>query len=258
MDPDQYALMARVEQVHWWYRGMRAVVAALLDGALPPAPGGVRILDAGCGTGGTTVWLRRFGGVVGVDLAPEAGRFWAERGVRHAARASVAALPFPAATFDLVTCFDVLYHRHVSDDVAVLEEFWRVLRPGGLVLIRVPAYAWLEGAHDVAVQTRHRYTRRELVAALHRARFVVLRATYANSVLFPLAVMKRLGERWWGPSQTEMAVPPAPMNRLLHAVLATEARVLRRCALPVGLSVLALARKPPLRAQSCGMGAEAA
>jgi SAM-dependent methyltransferase len=240
MEPDQYALMARVEQTHWWYAGMRAVVAALLTDALPARP---RILDAGCGTGGTTRWLRRFGSVVGVDLAAEASAFWAGRGLR-AARASVDALPFPAASFDLVTCFDVLYHRRVADEVVALREFWRVLRPGGFVLVRVPAYAWLAGAHDRAVQTRHRFTRGELVAALARAGFEVPRATYANSALLPLAVATRLGERWWGPSQTEMAVPPAPVNRVLRAVLDAEARLLRRWPLPAGLSVLALGRKP--------------
>src|SRR5579875_835964 len=240
MEPDQYALMARVECTHWWYAGMRAVVAALLADVLPSRP---HILDAGCGTGGTTLWLRRFGPVVGVDLAAEASAFWARRLLR-AARASVDALPFPAASFDLVTSFDVLYHRRVADEISALRECWRVLRPGGLVLVRVPAYAWLLGAHDRAVQTRHRYTRGELVEALRCAGFEVLRATYANSALLPLAIAKRLGERWWGASQAEMAVPPAPINRALHAVLAAEARVLRRWPLPAGLSVLALGRKP--------------
>src|SRR5216110_2235455 len=122
MEPEQYALMARVERDHWWYVGMRRLVAALLaDGS--PEDSGWRVLDAGCGTGGTTAWLRRYGRVVGVDLAAEAVPFWHQRGLRWAARGSVAALPLATESFDLVTCFDVLYHRQVADEAPVLAEF---------------------------------------------------------------------------------------------------------------------------------------
>src|SRR5919206_2711793 len=115
MDSEQYALMARVERDHWWYVGMRRLTAALLANA--PADGAPwRILDAGCGTGGTTAWLRRYGSVVGVDLAAGAAPFWRQRGLHDMARGSVAALPFAAERFDLVTCFDVLYHRGVVDE----------------------------------------------------------------------------------------------------------------------------------------------
>ncbi len=132
MEPEQYALMARVERDHWWYRGMRRLAAALLDEQLVPGPTR-RVLDAGCGTGGTTAWLRRYGAVVGVDLAAEAAPFWCDRGLHAMARGSVAALPFAANRFDLVTCFDVLYHQQVADEGPALAEFCRVLRPGGLL-----------------------------------------------------------------------------------------------------------------------------
>lgn len=265
MEPEQYALMARVERAHWWYRGMRSLVGALLDAHLVPGLPR-RVLDAGCGTGGTTAWLRRYGTVVGIDLAAEAAPFWARSGLRAMARASVVALPFPADCFDLVTCFDVLYHRRVGDEGAALAEFRRVLRPGGLLLVRVPAYDWLQGGHDAAVHTRRRYTRGEMVAAVRAAGLAVVTATYGNSLLLPLAVAKRLAERWRGPSQEEMAVPPAPLNAVFGAALALEARVLPRWPLPAGLSVLVLARKPagaaasarpatPARAGACGGGA---
>jgi SAM-dependent methyltransferase len=232
---------------------MRRLAAALLDehlGPLSPPPpaagagGERRILDAGCGTGGTTAWLRRYGAVVGVELAGEAAPYWGQQGLHAMARGSVAALPLLDASFDLVTCFDVLYHRQVADEAAVLAEFWRVLQPGGLLLLRVPAYDWLQAGHDAAVHTRRRYTRGEVVQGVRAAGFEVLTATYGNGLLLPLAVAKRVGERWRGASQEEMAVPPAPVNTLFAAALGLEARVLPRWPLPAGLSVLVVGRKP--------------
>src|SRR5688500_3743515 len=127
--------MYRVEDTLWWYVGMRRIGEALLDGRLQP---GLCILDAGCGTGGNLRWLSRYGTAVGVDLATEAMRFCRLRRLTTTAQASVLNLPYPDATFDLVTSFDVIYHLDVADDVAALRELSRVLRPGGALLVRVP------------------------------------------------------------------------------------------------------------------------
>jgi SAM-dependent methyltransferase len=242
MDAEQYALMARVEGSHWWYVGMQSLAAALLDREITPGAE-LRVLDAGCGTGGTTAWLARYGAVIGVDRAPEAVPFWRPRGSARMARGSVDALPFASDGFHLVTCFDVLYHQQVEHEATALAEFWRVLRPGGWLLLRVPAYDWLHGAHDEAVHTRRRYTRGEITAAVRSAGFAVAASTYGNTVLLPLAVGKRVGERWFGSSQAEMSVPPAMVNTALASVLRAEARVLRRWSLPWGLSALVLGRK---------------
>src|SRR5262249_39733758 len=147
-------------------------------------------------------------------------------------------------SFDLVTCFDVLYHRQVADEAPVVAEFWRVLRPGGALLLRVPAYGWLHGAHDEAVHTRRRYTRGDVVEGLRGAGFHLGAATSGNGLLFPLAAAKRLSERWLGPSQAELELPPAPVNALFRATLGLEARVLPHRALPWGLSVFVLGAKP--------------
>src|SRR5688572_28801414 len=125
--------MYRVEDSMWWYVGMRRIGEALLDGRLQP---GLRILDAGAGTGGNLRWLGRFGTAFGVDLAPEALHFCRERGLTTVARASVTDLPYRDSTFDLVTSFDVIYHLGVADDVAALREAARVLKPHGTLLVR--------------------------------------------------------------------------------------------------------------------------
>lgn len=244
MERDQYDLMFRQEERHWWYLGMRTISEALLETSLGPPDGRAELLDAGCGSGGTTRWLTRWGRVTGVDLAPEALSLARRRGLSRLARASVEALPFAEASFDVVTSFDVLYHLRVEDDLVALGELRRVLRPGGLALVRVAAHNWLRGAHDEAVHTRHRYHRRELVDKLRAAGLVVERASYANCLLFPIAPAKRLLERRDPAGTTDLWQPPAPLNALLGRLLGGEARFITRSGLPWGLSVVAVARRP--------------
>lgn len=267
MEAPLYDLTHQMEDRLWWYRGMRRLTATLLAGQVGRP---LEILDAGCGTGGTTRWLGQFGRVTGLDLAPRALALASRRGLTRLVRGSVDRLPFRDGVFDLVTCFDVLYHRAV-DDRAALAEFHRVLRPGGLVLVRVPAHDWLRGAHDQAVHTRHRYQAGELAGLLRAAGFRVERLTYANGLLFPVAAAKRLAEaqlaRPRAPARGQPAIapagpasgaapaerpggsgdfwqPPALLDRLLETPLALEAALVRRgLALPIGLSVFALGRR---------------
>lgn len=244
MEHDQYELMFHQESRHWWYLGMRRISEALLRTYFRPATDNAKILDAGCGSGGTTDWLGRWGCVTGLDLMPQALQLARRRGLARLVRGSVEKLPFADDSFDLLTSFDVLYHLRVSDDRSALEECFRVLRPSGLLLIRLPAHDWLRGAHDKAVHTRHRYHRDELAAGLLRAGFLIERLTYANCLLFPLAPVKRLLERLDRSGSTDLWQPPAPLNAVLRELLALEAKLVARMGLPFGLSVIAVARRP--------------
>jgi SAM-dependent methyltransferase len=238
---EEYRRMYEAEERQWWYAGMRAISFAILDGHLPP--GSPRILDTGCGTGNNLTHLGRRGRAVGVDLSDEALRFCRTRGV-PVARAEAARLPFPDGTFDCVTSFDVLYHRWVEDDRAALAELVRVLRPGGLLLVRVPALKILWGAHDEAVHSRHRYTRAEVVSLLEGAGLSVLRATYGNTFLFPVILVRRTLDRLTGREGSDVSFLPTPLEWTFRNLLLLEARLLRRLSFPVGASVFALARKP--------------
>jgi len=241
---DEYERMYRAEESHWWYAGMRAIGFALLDGALAPGLSSHRrFLDAGCGTGVNLVHLSERGRAVGVDLSPEALRFCRARGV-SVARADLRALPFPDASFDWVTSFDVLYHRWIEDDLGAARELARVLRPGGGLLIRVPALRRLRGAHDEAVHSRHRYTRAELERLLEAAGLHLSRATYANTLLLPLVALRRSLDRLTGRTGSDLERLPAPLEWAFRGALRMEARLVRRVGLPLGASVLALARKP--------------
>jgi SAM-dependent methyltransferase len=245
MEREQYAIMARREVEHWWYTGMRRVALAVLASRLDGRED-LSILDAGCGTGGTTIELRRFGRVFGVDLMWEALQPARERGLEHLARGSIERLPFAGSSFDLVTSFEVVYHLGVGDDRCAFQEVRRVLKPGGLFLLRVPAHDWLRGEHDRLVHTRHRYTPAEVSEKLTAAGFAIEQLTWANTVLFPPAVAKRLLERFQDDSadaEPDLWQPPAAINTVLESAIAVEALVIpRRMPLPFGLSVLALAR----------------
>jgi len=246
MEPDEYDNIARLEQRHWWYVGMREIAAGLIAPIYPPVPPGTpaparRILDAGCGVGGGLRWLSAFGQVTGIDLHPLAIQYSAKVS-RRVGCASVQALPFASQTFDLVATFEVLYHLAVSDDVAALAEMQRVLRPGGWLLVRLPAYDWLRGAHDRHVHTRHRYEAAELNSKLAAAGFEVRRLTSVGfSFLAPAVMMRRAqaSQR----AETDVTLPSPLVNRLMLGTLRAEGLWLRALNLPAGLSLLALAQK---------------
>ena len=241
MKTAEYRRMYQAEERQWWYSGQRAIALALLTAARQPAP--LRLLDAGCGTGYNLVALARFGRAIGLDLSPEAIRFCRARGVA-ALRGSVLRLPFRDACFDVVTSFDVLYHAWVTDDRAAVAEMARVLRPDGFVLVRVPALRALWGAHDLEVQSRHRYARSELVALLGSCGLHVERATYCNSILLPLLFARRSLDRAIGREGSDVGFLPAPFERAFGAALRAEAALVRRgVSFPLGASVVALARK---------------
>jgi SAM-dependent methyltransferase len=248
MELEQYDLMFAQEERHWWYIGMRRIAAGLLKRYPPtsqqPSGQDLEILDAGCGTGGMTRFLERFGVVTGIDLAPRALELARMRCLSRLVRSSVSDMPFRDGTFDLVTSFDVLYHMNVADDRMTLADMHRVLRPGGIALIRLPACDWIRGAHDEVVHTRHRYTRDEISRKLEDAGFRLEHATYANFLLFPLARAKRYFEHRTGSREsTDLWFPPTPINRLLGELLSLEALPACGPGLPWGLSVFAVGRR---------------
>lgn len=255
MQTEDYAYLYDLEESFWWFAGMREITAALLDQFCPPGADRL-ILDAGCGTGGNLEWLERYvgdGRVVGIDLVPEALSFCRARR-RHLplAQASVVDLPFADGVFDLLTSFDVLVQLPgEGSDERALAEIHRVLKPGGVALVRVAAYDWMRSGHDEALGTQRRYELTTLVEKMGRAKLTVLRSTYANTLLFPLAAFRRLILKKIkvvdGGSDVK-PLPPSlrPLNRGLTNALRLEARILQRpgAKLRAGLSIFSIAQKP--------------
>jgi SAM-dependent methyltransferase len=251
---DEYAAMYAVEDDHWWYTGMRRVADALLAGRFANRLGSLAVLDAGCGTGGNSAHLRAYGDVTGVDFSADALNYARERPGIRLARASVEALPFPDETFDLVLSNDVLCHLGVASDAVAAREFRRVLRPGGVLFLQLPAYEWLRSHHDEAVHTGHRYTAGEVRRLLAENDLHVLRVTHANSVLLPAATVWRALNRLRPvrvlEDRSDVRPVPAPLNAFLRGMLTLEAPLIARRNLRAGLSVIGVAEKGGARPDS--------
>jgi SAM-dependent methyltransferase len=245
VDPQEYEIIHQVEESHWWYQGMDALSRSLLDRWYKLGQS-LQILDAGCGVGGgMSGFLADYGAVVGFDISPIALKFCREKNIQPIARASVEQIPFATQTFDLVTSFDVLYERGVKSDAAALAEFARVLKPGGRLLLRLPAYDWLRGQHDQVIHTARRYTTRKVEVLLNQAGLNVVHLTYANTFLFPLALAKRLLENFQ-PRQaprSDLLFNSRPLNDLLRRILAAEAPFVSRRGFSYGLSIIAVGQK---------------
>jgi SAM-dependent methyltransferase len=239
---------ANAEARHFWFRGFRFFVTPFLHRATQNLSA-ARILDCGCGTGANLELLRAFGQPFGLDLNETGLRYGMAAGRRRLVRASADAVPFPDAAFDVVTSFDVLYGLPEVVEKAAVSEMFRVLRPGGHIVVNVAALDILRGDHSVLGREVRRYTRSSLGALLADHGFTIVRITYTNAVLFLPMLAVRAWQRQRGlrpeaEALRDISVPAAPVNSILTAALLAESWWLRAVNSPIGSSVLCLARKP--------------
>jgi SAM-dependent methyltransferase len=232
--------MLALDERHWWYRGRRAVLRAVLEGV--ELPSNARLLDAGCGSGRTLDELAHHGAVRGIELNPMGVR--AARGRGHeVAEAPVEKIPYPGESFDLVTCLDVI--EHTDDDVAALAELHRVTRAGGRLIVTVPAHPRLWSRHDEVNGHRRRYTSHSLERAAVTAGWRIERRTGFNvAYLIPAALVRLARRDGDEQAESELHLTPPRLDAALEAPLRAEAALVRRgYDLPPGLSLLAVLRK---------------
>jgi SAM-dependent methyltransferase len=236
---------ARAEERHFWFQALRRNAARMLAAALGGRPAGW-IVDCGAGTGRNLDWLARFGRPVGVELSP-AGLAVGRAHGRRMVRGSVAALPIADRSAGVVTSFDVLYCLDDATEQKAVAEMMRVLKPDGVALVNVAALDVLRGAHSALTHEQRRYTPARLTGLLTGAGFAVERLTFANMTTFPVALAVRTFDRWTGraatPSEADLTVPPLPVNVAFDALLRAEGQLLKLLDLPVGTSLMCVARK---------------
>jgi ubiquinone/menaquinone biosynthesis C-methylase UbiE len=244
MESREYKIMYEVEDNHFWYKGMRRITNVLINKYLPKNKN-IMILDAGCGTGRNIIFLNKYGKVFGFDISKEALKFCKKRGFKNISIASVDKIPYKKNSFDLICCFDVLGQFEVKDINNAIKEFLRVLKHNGYLIIRVAAYDWLRGNHDSAVHTKLRFNKREIEFLLKKNNYKIIRSTYANTILFPFALIKRLLDKISSLDNSVSDVKQVNIfiNSILKIPFKLESLLIKYFDLPFGLSLFVVAKK---------------
>lgn len=245
MDASYFARLSELEEGHWWHATRRALVVDQLQQLMAGDWLTPRILDLGCGTGRLLMDLAALGQAIGVELSEDALALCRSRGHMNVIKATLLELPLADESIDLVTALDVL--EHIQDDRAALRQCYRVLRPGGAMIILVPAHPWLWSLQDEVSHHCRRYTRRSLADAVTAANFCIERLTYINGLLLPVVVLGRLWLRVllrFRDIPDENDLHPAWANGLLRRIFHAEIPIVRRRDLPAGASLLCIAKRP--------------
>lgn len=234
-----YEQMAELDDVHWWYVARRKVLESLIGRQIRP-PAGARVLEVGCGTGHNLEMLERFGRVDAVEVDAEARKIAEKRLGRKIASARLPALRgIERGAYDLIAALDVV--EHIDDDRATIRSLGSCLKPGGKLLVTVPAHQWMWSRHDELNHHKRRYSKRALRELIHDSPLRLDALGYFNSFLFPLAVVARLASKARGDGGGEESLPPKPVNYLFERTFAAERRLVGAVPLPPGLSLFAVA-----------------
>jgi SAM-dependent methyltransferase len=234
--------MAELDQDHWWFLARRRILKALIRRVVRP-PQKARILEVGCGTGHNLAMLKTFGRVEASELDRCARALANKRLPRKVKEAKLPDLSmFERNGYDLIALLDVL--EHVPDDLASLRAIHRRLKPGGALLLTVPANPWMWSAHDAAHHHHRRYSKAQLAKVIADAGFEVQLLSYFNSLLFPPIAVARLLGKLTGRESADDQLPGATVNAVLNKVFGLEAGLIGRVPMPFGVSLVAVVRRP--------------
>jgi 2-polyprenyl-3-methyl-5-hydroxy-6-metoxy-1,4-benzoquinol methylase len=242
--------MYEVEDFHWWYVALHELILAHISRKRTESDEPLKILDAGCGTGRLLQLMQPYGQASGFDLAEEALNCCHERGLKGVFQADLNSVNLRAGQYDVITSIDTLYHQWVENDNRILEKFFHALKPGGILILNLVAHEFLRSSHDVAVQTRKRYTRQEVLQQLQSCGFRIKSATYRLGFLFLPIAAARVFRRAQHAAKLPESVPsdvtaPNPfLNRLLLWLARQENRFLLSGQIPMGTSIFVVVEKP--------------
>ncbi|MEI7633244.1 MAG: methyltransferase domain-containing protein [bacterium] len=251
MNVEEYHRMRAHEETYWWFQGRRRILLNTLrdnisisrDDKPSSQP---RLLDVGCGTGMLLEGLKSAGWTVGLDMSPVALAYCRGRKLQNTMQGNAIYLPLRGNSIDIITAIDVI--EHADDDKAVVNELYRTLKPGGLVIMTVPAHKGLWSPHDVALHHKRRYEKEEFLRLVKTAGFQPVKYTHIFSAVYVPVMIYRCARRWLArpgaPSRTDEFPLPRFVNACLRNIVYAEASWLSRHDLPFGTSLLCVARKP--------------
>lgn len=248
MERKEYKRLKDREQFFWWNVGRRAILREALGRHIKSHD--ANILDVGCGPGGNILFLKEFGKVTGIDSSDEALSFARAQGFHKIVKGDSEELPFPDEAFDIVSILDVL--EHIDDDKKALDEIFRALKRNGVLLLTVPAYAWMWSDHDEALHHKRRYGHKELRGKILNAGFSIEEMSYFVIPAIPFRALKLCFEKLQGLFnkdkkkilKTDDVILPPFLNSFFIAWLAVERYVMRIFPIPCGSSLLVVAKKP--------------
>jgi len=242
METKEYQLMYQLEDEHWWFTAKRLFITTYLN--FLPKKRKLKILDVGCGTGRNLELLKKFGLASGIDSSALAVKFCQKRGLKNVKQNSAEKLPFAVDSFDLITLFDVLYHKNITSDLEVLKEINRIVKPKGYILITDCAHQFLYGPHDMAMHARQRYSKKELEKKVTQAGFKINQSSYIYFSTFLIFLTNRLIHKYLIKELTsDVKTVPLFINKLLINLFKIGSSLLNYINLPIGSSIIILAQK---------------
>lgn len=249
MKSEYYSEYYEHENNHWWFKWRFDMITDIVESL--PRDEHFRLLDAGCGTGQMTKLLERYGEAIGLELAPEAIEFARKRGVHNIVQGSITDPPFEPGSFDLVLSLDVI--EHVDNDVQILDSLFNIVKPGGYLIVTVPAFQSLWSSHDEINHHKRRYRVPQLRSMIEDAGFDITRITYCNTAMFvPVFATRKFKTALRSlrhaddvnDPESDLAEYPKPVNDLLYHIVSTETKLAKHVDMPFGVSILAVAQRP--------------
>ncbi len=242
MEISEYKSTFNLEKNHWWYKGMWEIVDYLIQKRINR--NNLKILDIGCGTGINLKRLEKYGKTTGIDYSDIALKLCKKRGLKKIYRATVENLPFKDNNFDLITCFEVLYHKNVKDDEKAIKEAYRVCKDNGYIILREPAFSILYGDHDLRVHGTKRYNKRTLKEKVEAVGFKIEKISYVNMFWFLPLLISRTYQRIRGlKNKSDISTHSLLFNNLFYRILVFEKFLVNKSNLPFGVSIMCIAKK---------------
>lgn len=236
MQKEQYKILHELENSHWWFLGKKEFIRSFL----PKPDNKLKILDLGCGTGGTSIFLENWGIVDRIEISPYAFSFLRKKGVKFR-KGNVETSNFGRNKYDLICILDVLYHKNIKDIGKILSKSNLALRKRGLILVMDCALPFLYSKHDKKMHAGRRFYLSLLTKKVRQANFLIIKKSYIYFFLFPLFALSRIINKYLNFSTINKI--NKSINRLFYKICCFESLILKRVSLPIGSSVIILAQK---------------